>query len=172
MSYIYKIENKVNGLMYIGNTSFSIEKRWKEHCHDAKTERCCRRPLYKAMNEYGIDNFRISIIECCDNSISDEREKYWINELNTFNNGYNNTLGGKGKPQVDKEHLVSVFNTSKMVKGTAREMNVCVKTVREVLKKRNDESVYTPKTCLPKSVQVFSKDGVLLETFGSLHDAS
>ena len=31
MAYIYKITNCINQKVYIGQTSFSIEKRWKEH---------------------------------------------------------------------------------------------------------------------------------------------
>ena len=29
MAYIYKIENDINGKLYIGKTEFSIEKRFK-----------------------------------------------------------------------------------------------------------------------------------------------
>lgn len=31
MSYIYKITNVLNGKVYIGKTSSTIEARWKEH---------------------------------------------------------------------------------------------------------------------------------------------
>jgi len=31
MGYIYKIINNVNNKIYIGQTSRSIESRWKEH---------------------------------------------------------------------------------------------------------------------------------------------
>ena len=30
MPYIYKITNNLNGKIYIGKTSYTIEKRWKQ----------------------------------------------------------------------------------------------------------------------------------------------
>ena len=32
MSAIYVITNLINQKQYVGKTSYSIEKRWKEHC--------------------------------------------------------------------------------------------------------------------------------------------
>ena len=36
MAYIYKIINNINQKIYIGKTSSTIEKRFKEHCNDSK----------------------------------------------------------------------------------------------------------------------------------------
>ena len=38
-------------------TTYSVTKRFQEHCRDYKKERCEKRPLYDAMNKYGIENF-------------------------------------------------------------------------------------------------------------------
>jgi len=51
--------------------------------------------LYKAFNKYGIENFTFEEIEQVDNSILDEREKYWIEYYDSYFNGYNSTLGGR-----------------------------------------------------------------------------
>lgn len=67
MSYIYKITNLINGKMYIGKTSSSIEKRWREHISDSQKERCEKRPLYDAFNKYGIKNFQIEEVEEVEN---------------------------------------------------------------------------------------------------------
>ena len=74
MSYIYKITNDINNKIYIGKTDFSIEKRFKEHCRDACKTRNEQRPLYAAMQKYGIDHFNITLIEETDNP--DIREIY------------------------------------------------------------------------------------------------
>ena len=57
--YIYKITNLINQKAYIGKTTSTIEKRWKEHCQDYKRRQYEKRPLYDAMNKYGIENFSI-----------------------------------------------------------------------------------------------------------------
>ena len=64
MSAIYVITNLINQKQYVGKTSYSIEKRWKEHCYDSKKNDVNKhRPLYNAMQKYGIENFSISLLE-------------------------------------------------------------------------------------------------------------
>ena len=76
MAYIYEIINDVNDKRYIGKTEFDINKRFAEHCNDAFRERNKGRPLYKAIQKYGIEHFSIQLIEETDNP--EEREIYWI----------------------------------------------------------------------------------------------
>lgn len=65
MSYIYVITNDVNGKQYVGKTNKSISKRFKEHISDSKKERCEKRPLYSAMNKYGVEHFHAEQLEKC-----------------------------------------------------------------------------------------------------------
>lgn len=65
MAFIYKITNLINGKSYIGKTSFSIKKRFKEHQRDAFRDRNEKRPLYSAMRKYGIENFTVEQVEEC-----------------------------------------------------------------------------------------------------------
>ena len=104
MPYIYKITNKINNKIYIGKTSHSsIEERFKEHIRDSRKTRYEKRPLYDAMNKYGVENFSIEQIEQVKNDeIASEREQFWIEKLRTYIgfsdcNGYNATLGGDSK---------------------------------------------------------------------------
>ena len=95
---IYKILNKTNGKIYIGQ-SVNIERRWKEHLYDYKNEnekRNYNMKIHRAMRKYGIDNFVFEVIEECEKEELDEREIYWIDFLETQNKekGYNLTSGG------------------------------------------------------------------------------
>ena len=94
MGHIYKITNLINGKIYIGKTIKTPEKRWQEHIRKAK--QFTNRYLYDAMNHYGYDNFKIESIEECLNEELDKREIYWINYYDSYNKGYNMTLGGEG----------------------------------------------------------------------------
>ena len=96
MTGIYKITNKINGHAYIGYAK-DIEERWKEHIRASKNDtRQASKLLYLAFNKYGIDNFNFEVIEQCSLEQLQEREIYWIEYFDTFNNGYNMTKGGDG----------------------------------------------------------------------------
>lgn len=117
MAYIYKIENDINKKLYIGKTEFSIEKRWKEHCQDFQKEQYKQRPLYCAMNKYGLEHFYISLIEETDKP--EEREIYWIQKLNTYHFGYNATLGGDGNHYIDYNEIIQVYEQTQNLTKTA-----------------------------------------------------
>ena len=96
IGYIYKIVNKINGKIYIGQT-VNPYRRWYDHRYEGKQDKHrYQSHLYNAMKKYGVDNFYFEIIEECDKDIIDERERFWILELNTLSpNGYNIAIGGK-----------------------------------------------------------------------------
>jgi group I intron endonuclease len=87
---IYKITNKINGKIYIGQ-SVNIINRKKTHYR--KYHKGCPH-LYNAMDKYGFDNFEFEVIEECDIEDLDRLEQKYIKELNTFSpNGYNLDTG-------------------------------------------------------------------------------
>lgn len=91
MGIIYKVTNKINGKSYIGQTKFTLEKRKIEH---EKHNDCY---FHYALKKYGFENFKWETVE--DKILKEklnEKEKHYINEYNTFENGYNLTTGGEG----------------------------------------------------------------------------
>lgn len=96
---VYKITNMINNLCYIG-ISKDIYNRWKGHKHyylKHKEDKNHHNKLYNAMKLYGIDNFKfeiIEILETLDIKLLKDKEKYWINYYDSYNNGYNLTIGG------------------------------------------------------------------------------
>jgi group I intron endonuclease len=91
---IYKITNKKNKKSYIGCTIKSIEDRFREHvsrCKKRKSKIC------DALKKYGKDGFILEQIDSCDNvNKMYELEKFYINKHDTYNKGYNLTIGGEG----------------------------------------------------------------------------
>lgn len=91
--FIYKITNRVNNKVYIGQTRFTVEHRFKQHLKNHNIEHRTQ-PLYLAFAKYGIDNFYVETLEECPIDKLDEREIFWIAKYDSFNHGYNATLGG------------------------------------------------------------------------------
>ena len=94
MGYIYKITNKVNNKVYIGQTIRTVEERYQRHLYEAK----CRtnRPLYDSMNYHGVDNFTVEVLVEAPNEKLNELEAFYISEYNSTDPavGYNLTTGG------------------------------------------------------------------------------
>lgn len=95
---IYKITNKVNGKVYIGQ-SVNIKNRWKRHRKTPydPNDKSYDLPLYRAIRKYSLDNFSFEILEECNIEELNEKEIYWIKYYNTTNeeNGYNLKEGGE-----------------------------------------------------------------------------
>ena len=91
---IYKITNLVNGKIYIGQTVQSLEERFYKHCAKYSDKLHFVMPIKQAIFKYGKENFKMELIEECDIELLNEREQYWIAYYDSYNNGYNCTLGG------------------------------------------------------------------------------
>ena len=107
MGIIYVIKNNINDKIYVGKTITTLSNRWLHHKDDYLKYDW---HLYRAMRKYGIEHFWIEQIEECQNSIVDEREKYWINKLDSYHNGYNMTIGGEGRIALNREEIINLWN--------------------------------------------------------------
>jgi len=91
---IYKITNKINQKVYIGQTIQSLCQRWREHT--SKKSHCVK--LVSAMKKYGKHNFSIELIETCPTvEESNRKEVHWIFYYDSIENGYNIMFGGDNK---------------------------------------------------------------------------
>ena len=174
MNLIYKITNLVNGKAYIGKTSKTLDQRFAEHKTEAFRSRAEKRPLYSAMRKYGIENFKIELIE--DNlsdDIVNEREVYWIRFYQTYCNGYNATIGGDGKSFYNHELFLQEFLKGKSVTEIAHEIGCSRKIVSETVKARGlNVRSNTPKQKGNKVVQVDPISKKTLNIFDSQRDAA
>lgn len=174
MAYIYQIVNKINGKIYVGKTEHSIEKRFKEHCSDAFRPSMEKRPLYRAMQKYGIENFSIELIEETDQP--EVREIYWIEQLSSFKNGYNATLGGDGTRYLDYDLIVATYQELKSEIDTAKKLNIDAGSVQIALKSR-DEKIYTSQEVNKQKYgtvvkQLDKNTGELIQVFATAKEAA
>lgn len=111
---IYKIINKINNKLYIGQTTRTLFARWKGHKESMLNDD--KRHLYCSMRKYGISNFKIKkIVECNSIDILNLLEKIFISEYNTTNHkyGYNNMTGGNNNTHSEQTKQLMKDNHTK-----------------------------------------------------------
>lgn len=90
---IYKITNTETDQCYIGQST-DIYKRWNQHCKAGLgIDTPAGNKLYKAIQEYGLENFTFQLLLECERSKLDEKEKYFIELYQAKQFGYNSTGG-------------------------------------------------------------------------------
>ena len=104
---IYKLQNKVTGKMYIGQTRKSLESRMRDHKNAAYRGEDFY--IGEAIRKYGWENFEYSVIaETNDANTLNELEYYYIQKYHTDVDGYNLAPGGSSNtmdsPKVKEHH--------------------------------------------------------------------
>lgn len=126
---IYKIENLLNGKVYIGQ-SIHIERRWQQHCQPSANS-----AIANAIQKYGKENFSFQIIEECDESSLNQKEAYYIKQFNSLvPNGYNieektdngNCYFIKYSKETFLQIVEDLASTSKSIQDIADKYNLDV----------------------------------------------
>lgn len=179
MGFIYKITNKTNGKIYIGQTSRSIEVRWEEHIRDSsdKPSSVYFSLLHHAIRKYGVDAFVVDSIEECPDSEMDKREQYWIEHFKTYECGYNITRGGQGKPLCSNKEILDEWNNGLSAKQISIKLGISNQIVCKRLRWQGitkfDIMSRGNKACARgKSVIRISLDGTDYKVYDSLTEAA
>lgn len=161
---IYKITNKINGKVYIGQT-INYKKRSKAHFSNLFSNKHHNRYLQNAFNKYGRNAFEIEILEKCKEEDLDRLELKYIAEYNATNEvfGYNLVEGGqkyrfftddvkkrmsesnKGR-KLTEEHKnkISESNKGKVISLESIEKGIKTKKLRQVhLGQKNPNALVT-----------------------------
>lgn len=114
---IYKIQNKINGKIYIGQTRKSLNERISGHLISNSY-------IGRALRKYGLQCFDISIIDMADTKewLNDKEMEYIAFYDCKHPNGYNLTDGGEGTIGLSEEALEKrrISNTGK---NEAKKLN-------------------------------------------------
>ena len=136
---IYIIRNNYNEKVYIGKTFSPMIKRFKEHIRESRKERSSHRKLYRAINKYGEDSFYIELLDRADKSVLSDLEIKYIEQYNSFKEGYNTTLGGDRSrySTVPDKDIIDKYLELKCIRHVANFFNICVDTVKTILINNN-----------------------------------
>lgn len=120
MGYIYKITCVPTGKLYVGQTKLTPDLRLLKHFKESKTSLkhnytpngsykggCTA--LYKEMNKYTRNDFRVETVLECKSELLNQHEIKAIEELNSlYPNGYNLTPGGNAPHTQRTKNLIGV----------------------------------------------------------------
>jgi len=171
VAVIYRITNKKNGKVYVGQTKNTAEHRWRSHI-------CCALrgdvdyPLYRAFRKYGVDGFIFEVLEECPDNMLDEREIAWIAALNSRvnQNGYNQTLGGNGRVMVDRDEILAAVRETPSAHKVAADLGCAVSTVCRVAAAHGVPMDNPGEPS--KEIHQFTLSGDYIQTFPSLREAA
>lgn len=142
---IYCIENIINHKKYIGQ-SIDIEERWERHKRDAFyiNSKTYDYPLYRSIRKHGLQNFNFYILELCDITKLNELEMKYIQEFDTFNNGYNLTLGGDGTFKYKWKDILDEYQQQPIsIRKIAEKYDIPPTTLRAALLRNNIKIWYS-----------------------------
>lgn len=141
---IYKIENLINQKVYIGQTIQSLEQRYRDHKSNAKKRRKdSKSKLYVAMRKYGIENFKISLVE--DNipiSQLNEKEEIYIIQYKSVEEGYNIKYREekiRTIKNLDVSIIIDLYKKGKSLKCIAEKYKADKRTISSILRENNIE---------------------------------
>ena len=139
MAYIYKITNLINQKIYIGETTQTIDKRWKQHLYQSfKQGHGYNYHLHAAIRKYGESNFKIEQVEQCEEEARFAREHYYIMYYNSLEpNGYNYLAAGTGSTKVPIEAILELWELGYNTKEIGEKLGIGRQYIAEHLKANN-----------------------------------
>lgn len=109
---IYKFENKINGMIYIGQ-AIDLQERYKKHLKNIN-DLSHQEDFYIGLREFGINNFSYEILESFNEFNQDflnSLECFYIEKFNCLvPNGYNMVPGGSNGAGLAKGKRVIQFD--------------------------------------------------------------
>lgn len=135
--YVYKIENKINKKIYVGQTN-NLDRRMQEHKHDERNNH----PIHNAIKKYGWENFEVSVLYYGVNYNEKEKEYIKLYKSNRKEYGYNITAGGQDSSgennpqsklsQSDVYQIISDLKENNSIECIAKKYRTTVKTIRNI----------------------------------------
>lgn len=193
ISGIYMITNRVNNKKYIGQST-NVVRRLNSH-RWVKSEN--PQAINIAIQKYGIENFTFEILEECDESDLEVREKYWCNEVyecSTYSPyGYN--IAPAGGAYKNGGIVVTCYNlqgekikTYPSIKAAAQELKCNPHAIEQALDNytRSSQNMLwctgIKETCVPaninshhgayKKVDVYDENLNFIHTYETITEAA
>ncbi len=156
---IYKITNLTNDHFYIGKSK-NIQQRWYQH--KTAYKKILYNPLYTDMQNYGIENFKIEVIEECKEEDLSNREHYYIYTLNPYYNktsGLDYSIANHKLSDIEVIRIQVALINGEKVKDLASEYMTTINTISNINTGKswhNSSLIYPLKNTLNKYPEGFT----------------
>ena len=141
MKYIYQLTNKITNGIYIGQTTNPRRRMWEHKSRSNTSKKYIK--LYQAINEYGFENFEMTILEKVPDNQSNQKEAYYIDKYNaTSPENYNTS---QGHDLIDKqyyENIISDYQNGLSASAIGKKYNVKHPQIIQILKNQLGEKEY------------------------------
>ena len=182
---VYKITFP-NNKVYIGITTKTLEQRMKAHKQKAN-KKGIKSKVQCAIKSYGLDNCIIEVLEthtCMEDLYKAEIAN--IKKFDSFNNGYNSTLGGEGTPGKPLSEKNKLEHKKRREGMTEAEKEAYSKSLSEGVKKVWENPEYRKRMSkitqdrwndpefrkLRKSIDVGNGNGIkICDQFGNVYNS-
>ena len=134
---IYAIKNKINNKIYIGRST-DIQRRWTTHLRDARKGSLCK--IHIAMRKLGIENFYLEVIEECSVNNLNEKEQFYIDKFDSWQNGYNN---GNSSNFLNGERNPNAKMLEQDIKEIRIRQSYLIENRREIFEDYKDRITWT-----------------------------
>ena len=167
---IYCLTCSISGKKYIGQTTQTSEKRWKQHRNERNRKAT---HINRALVLHGVETFTMTVLDTADDQTElDQKEMAWIRREGTLSpNGYNLNEGGLGggkrspetRAKMSESQRKRVYSPEERARKSAAALllarspspeNLAKFTEysrnkspehREAIRKMNRERVFTPE---------------------------
>lgn len=134
---IYAIKNKINNKIYIGRST-DIQRRWTTHLRDARKGSLCK--IHIAMRKLGIENFYLEVIEECSVNNLNDKEQFYIDKFDSWQNGYNN---GNSSNFLNGEKNPNAKMLEQDIKEIRIRQSYLIENRREIFEDYKDRITWT-----------------------------
>lgn len=159
---IYMITNNIGGKIYIGQSK-NIFARWSQHLRESFNKPLDNSILHKAMRKYDVSCFQFKILELCDETELDEKEKFYIKLYDATTDNYNILEGGSGcaangcKNHNSKLKEDDVYKIREQYKSL-RTWKEAFEEYKDIVSKNTFKDVWTGKTWRHVHMDVYDEE--------------
>lgn len=184
MGFVYKIENKITGKIYIGST-VNFKRRKLEHFGELRRGTHCSKKMQADYNKYGKKSLVMSVIEECEEKIRLDREQHYIDLYDAANKGYNTSksafyttdafqgidFNGENNPFYGKHHSEETRRKLRETWEKTKEERSGWKHKEETIQKMSEKSTRGKNRNATHILQ-YDLDGNFMKEWDCIADAA